>query len=257
LDIVSRTEGAKAFVDFTEKEGKYFAATPNAEIILESLKNIKLKKFLRNCHLSFADSASLLWASRVQAFSWSRLRAIFEFPLILFYKSFPPKTTRAVLKETVCGSDIFYDICKESALRGKKIMLLGGLGEIPQKTKEIMEKKYKGLQIVSAISGSPFEKDDLRVRELVNKAAPDILFLAYGCPLQELWVERNLPQLKTVKIAMGIGGTFDFVAGKIKRAPVFMRKLGVEWLWRLVMQPSRILRIFKALFLFPYRFLFR
>ena len=81
-------------------------------------------------------------------------------------------------------------------------------------------------------------------------AKPDILFVAYGSPHQEFWIHRNLFKLNSVKVAIGVGGTFDFYAGKRKRAPKWMQKIGLEWLWRLTGEPKRLSRIWNATFVF-------
>lgn len=251
LFALSRKEAAKLFVDFCDQEGQFFTATPNAEILLASQKNEKLKTFLQKSSLNTPDSVSLLWASMVQGEKWSVFRSIFELFLLPVRKRLWTK----YLPERVCGSDIFYDICEEAEKQGRSIFLAGGMGGVAQKTLNIVQKKYSTLKIFGGIDGSPREKDDEWMREEINKVKPDILFLAYGCPAQELWIERNLKYCPSVKVAMGIGGTFDFVAGNIKRAPKVFQNLGLEWLWRLFLQPSRFKRILNAVFVFPFRFL--
>jgi len=248
LNAVTRKEAARIFVSFCNGEKQVFTATPNAEIILEAQENKELKKYLQACELNLADSVSLLWASMVFAKKWSKIRAIGELLLLPVRKHFWTE----ILPERVCGSDVFYDICAEAERKNKSVFLMGGLGEVPEKAKNIIQKKFPKLQLLGGISGSPFKKDDEEIVEIVNKETPDILFLAYGCPLQELWILRNLKKCKSVKVACGIGGTFDFVTGNIKRAPKAFQFLGLEWLWRLVLQPSRWKRIFRALFVFPY-----
>ncbi len=232
-------------------------ATPNAEILLEAQKNPDLKKYLQSCELNLADTVSLLWAGAVLKNNWSNFRAVLELLFLPIRKSkwdaFP---------ETVSGSDFFMEVCQAlndklqiTNYKFRKIFLLGGVEGVAAQTKENLLKKYPNLEIVGAIAGSPLEADDEEVLKTINEAEPDILFLAYGCPKQELWIDRNLSKCETVLVAMGVGGTFDFVAGKFRRAPKFFRSLGLEWLWRLILQPSRMGRIFRAVFVFPFVFL--
>ena len=228
-----------------------FTATPNAEIILEAQKNPKLKEYLQKCELNLADSVSLLWAAMVQKYQWSTSRALTELLLLPIRKH----TWNKALPEQVCGSDIFYDICADAEKRNKSIFLLGGQDGIAKQTKIVFQKKYPNLNIVGATPGSPQKKDDKEIIEQINSSKPNILFLAYGCPKQELWISRNVKKCPSVKATMGVGGTFDFVSGKIKRAPKGFRTMGLEWLWRLLLQPSRAKRIFRAIFVFPYVFL--
>ena len=112
--------------------------------------------------------------------------------------------------------------------------------------KEILSKKHPGLKIVGTHAGSPKIKEEQSIREKIDDSKADFLFVAYGAPKQEIWISRNLKKLETVKVAVGVGGAFDFVAGKRKRAPKWMQKIGLEWLYRLLQQPTRIKRIYNA-----------
>ena len=256
LDIpihkVTRKRATKIFLNFcNHKRQKYFTATPNAEILLESLKNSELKKYLQNCQLNVADSVSLLWAAEVLEKKWGIIRAIFELLFLPFRKK---KWT--ALPERVCGSDLFWDICEKVAEKKLKIFLLGAGPGIAVKTQKILEKKFSKIKIVGAMEGSPLKKEDKTMQKKISITQPDIIFVAYGCPKQELWIARNLKKIPSVKVAMGIGGSFDFAVGKIKRAPKLFRTLGLEWLWRLIQEPrKRGKRIFQAVFVFPWIFL--
>lgn len=244
----TRAQGAKDFVRYAmEEKGTFYAATPNAEIILESEKNPGLKRFLKSCVLNFCDAVSLQWAIEYKAKEWSKLRAVFE----LLFLPLRRKNWDTIPK-TVCGSDIFEDICREASTQGVKIFLLGGLNGVAQETKDILEKKYPKIKIVGLSEGSP--KDDKLVSKIA-KNNPQIIFVAYGCPSQEMWIARNLKKIPTARIAMGIGGTFDFMAGHIPRAPESVRKLGLEWCYRLFKQPTRAGRIWKAVVVFPWKVL--
>ena len=114
---------------------------------------------------------------------------------------------------------------------------LGAGPSVAVKTAECLEKKYKGLKI-SMVSQEWSE-------ELKSKKT-DILFVAFGSPKQEIWIAENLNQLPA-KVVIGVGGAFDFISGKVRRAPVFIRQLGLEWLFRLIIQPWRIKRQLKLL----------
>ena len=87
--------------------------------------------------------------------------------------------------------------------------------------------------------------------EKIREEAPDILLIALGHGKQEKWIAAHLPELPSVKVAMGVGGAFDFIAGRVLRAPRILRRLGLEWLWRLILQPSRLPRIWRAVIKFP------
>ena len=104
-------------------------------------------------------------------------------------------------------------------------------------------------------SGTPLPRDEKEIIAKIKAVRPEILWVAYGSPTQELWLKRNLSKLPSVKVGMGIGGAFDFIAGGRKRAPKIWRKLGLEWLFRLLIQPRRVWRIYRAVVVFPVRFL--
>jgi N-acetylglucosaminyldiphosphoundecaprenol N-acetyl-beta-D-mannosaminyltransferase len=100
------------------------------------------------------------------------------------------------------------------------------------------------LQIVGTYSGSPSPNEEDAIVAQINEAQADILFVAYGAPEQDKWIARNLPRLG-VKMAMGVGGAFDFVAGVVPRAPLWMQRVGLEWLFRLYLQPWRFKRMLR------------
>lgn len=99
--------------------------------------------------------------------------------------------------------------------------------------------------------GSPREVDAQEIVDRVNASGAKLLLVAYGAPTQDLWIAKHLSQMPTVRVAMGVGGTFDFLSGNVQRAPRFMRSIGMEWLWRVILQPWRIKRIWTAVVTFP------
>ena len=106
--------------------------------------------------------------------------------------------------------------------------------------------KYPNLKISGTYSGNPEQKYDKHIVDILNNTKTDVLLVAYGHPKQEKWISRNLGRLNSVKIAMGVGGAFDFISGKIKRAPRIFRKLGLEWFYRVIKEPWRLNRIITA-----------
>ncbi len=142
------------------------------------------------------------------------------------------------LKQKVAGTDLMEKICRRAAQKKWPVFLMGGQAGVAQKAGENLKKKYQGLEILSA--------------EDVTFGRPAILFVAFGAPKQEKWIVQNLRKMPSVKLAMGVGGAFDFMAGRVRRAPKLFQRFGLEWLWRLFCQPWRIKRIFKAVVVFPW-----
>ena len=163
--------------------------------------------------------------------------------------------------EKLSGSDIIYDICDWASKNNLKIFLLGGNELSNELSVQKLNEKYNVVieGFSPKYSSYPFEKtfNDL-ILEKIRLFSPDVIFVAFGMGKQEYWISDNRKNLENigVKMAIGCGGTFDFVAGKIKRAPIFVQKIGLEGIWRFVMEPKwfRFKRILLSLKIFYYTF---
>ena len=218
--------------------------TPNPEILLEAHRNRIFQRALSKGTLMLPDGHGLLLISTLLGYPrW--LRPLLYIPagfLFLFYK----KPFRKIFPEVIHGSDFMDDVVHFAAVHGFKVFFLGGRGSA-QKTADYFLEKYPRLKIVGASSSNPSE-----ALEEVRKAKPQVLFVAYGAPKQELWIAENEKKIPGIKHVMAVGGSFDFYSGKVQRAPRFLRALGLEWLWRLCMNPwQRLRRIWNAVVGFP------
>lgn len=151
----------------------------------------------------------------------------------------------------VPGADLMQNICAEAPARGYRIFLYGSSEEVSVKACEVLRERHPGIQIVGRANGFVSADQMDALVDQINESCADILFIAMGSPRQEKWMSQYADKLKTVKICQGIGGTLDTIAGTVKRAPVFWQKLGLEWFYRLLCQPSRFqrqLRCFKFAF---------
>ena len=251
FDQITRQKAVKIILGFLNEEKKSMVTTPNPEFLVESNKNPDFKIVLQNADLSIPDGIGILWAAtflNLKKYSGqSQLIATFQtcWQVIytLFWTLFFPKKIRQFLPERVCGSDLFLDLCKTCKA---KIFLLGARRGVAQTTAKMLQNEIQNIQIVGTYAGSPHKSETNQIINKINQSQAKLLFVAYGSPNQELWIAKNLSKLTSVKVAIGIGGSFDFVAGKQKRAPNIMRKLGLEWLWRLIREPKRIRRIWNA-----------
>lgn len=217
FDNVTIKEALEKALKFAKDGKKHYICTPNPEMLLEAQKNRKFMKVLDRSSLNTPDGFGILLAAR--------------------YKHTP-------LRERVTGTDLMKEILQKSK---QKIFLLGAGKGVAEKIAEI----WNVANIVGTFTGSPKVEKEQKIREMINKSKAEILFVAYGAPTQEIWIARNLKHLKTVKLAVGVGGAFDFLAGKVKRAPAWMRKCGLEWMYRLIKEPRRIKRIINAVIKFP------
>jgi len=205
----------------------FFVATPNPEMLLAAENNIEFKRILQKTDLNIPDGTGIIWAAARHG---------------------------TPLPERVTGTDLMQALCHKIT-PDIRVFLLGAPPGVAEKTAKKLQ-EHKHTNIVGTYAGSASPLDDAKLRELINTARPDLLFVAFGAPKQEFWISRNLPHLPTVKVVMGVGGAFDFISGVRKRAPAWMRRIGLEWLYRLFQQPKRIVRIFNATVRFPLTFLF-
>ncbi|MGI6367310.1 MAG: WecB/TagA/CpsF family glycosyltransferase [Anaerolineae bacterium] len=201
-------------------------ATVNPEFIIRAGRDAAFAAVLQGADLAIPDGQGLLWAAR-----W----------------------LKRPLRERVAGSDMVTLLARESARQGYRIFLLGAAPGVADTAAERLRERYPGVNIVGTHPGSPRPEDDAQACELIRRARPHILLVAYGAPAQDLWIARNQPLL-CVPVAIGVGGSLDFIAGVQKRAPAWMRRNGLEWLYRLIRQPSRWRRML-ALPLFVWRVL--
>lgn len=202
-----------------------YIATVNSEFISEATHNSDFKNAINGAWICVCDSIGVQWAMR-----------------------YIHKTSI----QRIPGVDLTWALLKLAEERGYTVFLLGGL---PETVSETAAKNIKvvhpNIKIVGTSALGPSDSETIGE---VNRLKPDLLFVAYGSPKQEIFLHDNRKKLQA-KIAVGVGGTFDFISGNVKRAPIWMRKLGLEWFYRLIRQPSRIVRIFNAVIIFPIKVL--
>ncbi len=160
---------------------------------------------------------------------------------------FAAKILKVKVGARVHGVDLAWQIAKLAAADGHSMFLLGAAEGVAAKAAERLKEAYPSLKIAGTYSGNP---DEEGLVDRINGSGADILLVAFGVPKQEKFVYRNKNSLKT-KVAMSVGGSFDFIAGVVPRAPGWMRAAGLEWLYRLIRQPERFNRIITATVRFP------
>jgi len=254
FDAIHENEAVLWVADFFQKnqnspriQKKFFLVTPNPEMVIAAQKNPVFKKVLNAADFAAADGVGILWASY---FLNLRKRNFLTLLASLAAIVFAPQKIRKVIPERITGTDLFPKLLEFAATRKKKVFLLGAKEGIAEKVKKRFEQKFPDLEISGMFSGSPKISEEEGIREQIDSSQAELLFVAFGAPAQEMWIARNLSKFKTVKFAAGIGGAFDFHAGAISRAPKIFRQFGLEWLWRLISQPSRFPRIWNATFRF-------
>lgn len=216
IDRVTREEAGNITEKLIKESNKTckMVFAPNVEFIMMAQKDKEFFDLLQESNLSTPDSIGVMIGAKLQK------------------KSF---------KERIPGQSYFRKIIELSNEKGYSIYLLGGEPGIPEKTKENLEKLFPNVNIVGVHNGFFDENVEKEIIKEINTLQPNILFVALGAPKQEKWIKAHREELK-VDVAAGQGGTYDYEAGKIKRAPIWVQKIGMEWFWRLVREPKRIKR---------------
>ena len=201
----------------TKGDRVYQICTVSPEFVMIAQDDPSFLQVLRSADLCAADGVGLLFAAR--------------------YLGRP-------LPERVTGSDGVPLIAGRAAQEGWKLFLLGAAPGVAEQAAARLTERHPGLQVVGTYAGSPSPGEEDQIIERVNASGADILLVAYGAPRQDQWIARNRGRLK-VHVAMGVGGTFDFIAGVVPRAPRWMQRLALEWLYRLYRQPWRWRRMLR------------
>lgn len=172
----------------------------------------KLRKIVNSCPLINADGASIVWAA---------------------------KRLGVPLKERVTGCDLFQKLVEVAEKKGYKIYLFGAKEEVVKKVKAIFEEKYPDIQIVGYRNGYFTEADEPEIVKNMAESGADMMFVAFSSPKKEYWVNKYIDQLN-IPFVMGVGGSFDIVAGVTERAPKWWQDHGLEWLYRFIQEPRRM-----------------
>lgn len=188
-----------------------WAATVNVEYVMRARADSAFLDVLERANLATADSYGVLWALRRRGID---------------------------LGMRVGGSDLIWSIPAQARAEGHRVFLLGGRPGVAAEAAQRLVGALPGLQICGTHAGSPSPEDEDAIVDLVRQSKADILFVAFGSPHQDYWIARNLAR-SGVSFAMGVGGSLDYVAGRARRAPPWMRERGVEWTWRLMREPWR------------------
>lgn len=249
VDKVDMSQTVRCVAGWLRDGGKHYIVTTNVEFIMAAQKDEEFKRILNQAHLSVPDSARLGWGNfQIQTKNW--LKKIIYWPAFL-YPAILPKPHFPL----VGGVYLVEQLCKQAAVNGTAVGFLGGQNGAARLAAECMKAKYSGLKVALADDGPKVDTEgDVAGDYIFPKVDIDILFVGFGQVKQEKWIDKNLSRLP-VKVAMGVGGSFDEISGKVAAAPKWVWALGFKWLFRLLLQPWRIKR-FGALILFVFRVMF-
>lgn len=211
VDNVNYEQALSIIEGFVVSGTPHQVVTVNPEFIVTAQSDDDFRRVLNASALALPDGVGLLWAARFLG---------------------------RPLQERVTGTDTMQRLAALAAQKDYSLFLLGAAPGVAVETAARLCETYPGLRIVGTHAGSPALEEEDEIVRMIQRAKPDILFVAYGAPQQDKWIARNLERLG-VPVAMGVGGAFDFISGRTKRAPRWVQRLGLEWLHRLCHEPWR------------------
>jgi N-acetylglucosaminyldiphosphoundecaprenol N-acetyl-beta-D-mannosaminyltransferase len=214
IDDVTCQEAIAHVERWVVEGGSHQIATVNVEFIMEARRNPAFRRVLAQSDLCVPDGIGVLWAARRQG--WP-------------------------LRQRVPGVELLQQIAARGAERGWRIYFLGAAPGVAEQAATALAERHPGLKVAGCYAGSPHPEQEDEIVGWVRAARPDVLFVAYGAPRQDLWIARNQARIG-VPVALGVGGSFDFIAGVAQRAPLWVQRAGLEWLHRLIKQPWRLRR---------------
>jgi len=211
IDDVTYDEALARIAKFVSNGRPHQVVTVNPEFIMTAQDDLDFRQILRHTHLNLPDGQGLIWAAQLLG---------------------------APLRERVTGVDTVVRLAELSSQEGYSIFLLGAADGVAAAAAQQLQNRFPELRIAGTYVGSPAPEEEDQIVARIQDVDPDLLFVAYGAPRQEKWIARNLARL-SVGVAIGVGGTFDFISGEASRAPAWVQRLGMEWLHRLAHQPWR------------------
>jgi N-acetylglucosaminyldiphosphoundecaprenol N-acetyl-beta-D-mannosaminyltransferase len=211
VHAVTLAEAVETIRGFARSGGAHQVATVNPEFVAKAQEDREFLRVLNETSLSVPDGIGIVLAGRILGRRFA---------------------------ERVTGVDLMENLAAVAARDGFRLFLLGAAPGVAEKAANNLVERHPGLAIAGVFAGSPRREDEDAIVRRVRDARTDILFVAYGAPQQDLWISRNAARAG-VGAAMGVGGSFDFIAGVSRRAPAWAQRLGVEWLYRLVQEPWR------------------
>ena len=240
---LTRVEAARAIAALAQSGHRAYVVKPYSEFMPRAVRDAAIRDLLNAADLCLADGIGILWAAHYLSLPGGTQRALWQLPLSLASLALNLGAIRRPLKENMAGVDLTWEMLAALDASGASIFLLGGIEAELSATRERIKSRFPRLRVGGAHSGH-FDvrgpANEAVIKE-INAAAPQALLVAMGFPLQERWISANLARLN-VNVAVAEGGSFSFISGATRRAPLWMRRAGLEWLFRLLRQPWRLRR---------------
>ena len=214
VDNLSKLETLQRIEEFVSSGSTHQHAVINVNKVIKAARDSDLRKIINNCDLINVDGIPLVWASRL---------------------------LRKPIKERVAGIDLFLSLIEMANKQNWSLFFLGAKDETLNKTIEILRGKFPSLRISGYRNGYWNEAEEGEIAKKIRNLHPDILFVGISSPKKEYFLSKYLSMMK-IPFAMGVGGAFDILSGKTKRAPLWMQNRGLEWFFRFIQEPRRLFR---------------
>jgi len=212
IHTIDKAQALDTIEAFIRSRKPHMVVTLDASAVVLAHREPELMEIINSADLVTPDSIGILWAAK---------RFGIDIP------------------ERVSGVELVEHLCERGAKTGYRPYLLGAAPGIAEAAAETLKERYPGLQIAGIQHGFFSEEDCPGIVEKIKDAKPDMLFAAMGIPRQEKWIRKYMAEMN-VPISMGVGGTFDVLSGRVKRAPKWMQRVNLEWLYRLANNPKKI-----------------
>jgi len=208
---ISCAEALERIAVWIHSGGAHQIATVNPEFVMAARRNPAFRAVLTQADLCLPDGVGITLAAR-----W----------------------LGRPLRERVAGVELVERLARRAALTGWRIFFLGAAPGVAERAAQALATRYPGLVVCGTWAGSPAAAEEAHIARRVRDARADVLLVAYGAPAQDMWLARNLAR-SGAAVGIGVGGSFDYLAGVVRRAPLWVCRLGFEWLYRLLRQPRR------------------
>jgi len=215
VDCATMQQALAAMERFVAERGPHHVVTLDASMCVAARTDLELRHIVLRADLVTPDSAGVLWAAR---------------------------RTGAPLQQRVSGVEIVERLAEMSALKGISLYLLGSAPGVAEEAAVRMRERCRGCRIVGTHHGYFGPSDEGALIEDIRAAAPDVLCVALGIPKQERWIAAHREALG-VPVMIGVGGTLDVLSGRVRRAPLWMQRRGLEWVYRLMSNPRKIRKV--------------
>lgn len=212
IDLLTMDQTLSTIESIIERRKPMQHVVVNVAKLVAMQNDVELKRVVNNCAIVNADGQGVVWGARRLGIN---------------------------VPERVAGIDLFEGLVQLAALKGYRLYFLGATDEIVGKTVATLQDRYPDLDVAGFRSGYFDEREEAAIAQEIRRSNADMLFVGMSSPKKEFFLKRNLAAMN-VPFAMGVGGSFDIIAGKTRRAPIWMQRVGLEWVYRLLNEPRRM-----------------